>query len=56
MRVGIIRGQGYVGALVVLSAIDNLVRGAAGEGVQCLNIALGIDERTGLQSMGFHPM
>jgi N-acetyl-gamma-glutamyl-phosphate reductase len=56
MRVGIMGGPGYVGALVVLSAIDNPVKGAAGEGVQCLNIVLGIDERTGLQSMGFHPM
>ncbi|MCS7114713.1 MAG: N-acetyl-gamma-glutamyl-phosphate reductase [Nitrososphaerota archaeon] len=44
------------GRLVVLSAIDNLLKGAAGQGVQCLNILLGVDEKTGLESPGFHPM
>ncbi|MEM2631533.1 MAG: N-acetyl-gamma-glutamyl-phosphate reductase, partial [Candidatus Bathyarchaeia archaeon] len=34
--------------LVVLSAIDNLLKGAAGQGVQCLNILLGVDEKMGL--------
>lgn len=42
--------------LVIFSAIDNLMKGAAGQGVQCLNIMLGIDEKTGLESPGFHPM
>jgi N-acetyl-gamma-glutamyl-phosphate/LysW-gamma-L-alpha-aminoadipyl-6-phosphate reductase len=42
--------------LVVLSAIDNLLKGAAGQGVQCLNILLGVDEKTGLESPGFHPL
>ncbi len=42
--------------LVIFSAIDNMVKGAAGEGVQCLNIMLGVDEKTGLESAGFHPM
>ncbi len=42
--------------LVILSAIDNIMKGAAGQGVQCLNVLLGIDEKTGLESMGFHPM
>lgn len=42
--------------LVVLSAIDNLVKGAAGQGVQCLNILLDLDEKTGLESLGFHPV
>lgn len=46
----------HINRLVVLSAIDNVMKGAAGEGVQCLNVVLGVDERTGLQSMGFHPM
>lgn len=44
------------GRLVVLSAIDNLLKGAAGQGVQCLNILLGLDEKTGLESPGFHPV
>jgi len=42
--------------LVILSAIDNMMKGAAGQGVQCLNIMLGIDEKTGLENAGFHPM
>jgi N-acetyl-gamma-glutamyl-phosphate/LysW-gamma-L-alpha-aminoadipyl-6-phosphate reductase len=42
--------------LVVLSAVDNIIKGAAGQGVQCLNILLGVDEKTGLESIGFHPM
>jgi N-acetyl-gamma-glutamyl-phosphate/LysW-gamma-L-alpha-aminoadipyl-6-phosphate reductase len=46
----------HVNRMIVLSAIDNLIKGAAGQGVQCLNILLGIDEKTGLESQGFHPM
>jgi len=46
----------HVNRMVILSAIDNLTKGAAGQGVQCLNILLGIDERTGLEVQGFHPM
>ena len=42
--------------LFLFSALDNMVKGASGQGVQCLNILLGIDETTGLQSTGFHPM
>lgn len=42
--------------LVVFSAIDNLMKGAAGQGVQCLNLMLGFDEKTGLESAGFHPV
>lgn len=34
--------------LVAFAAIDNLVKGAAGQAVQCLNIRLGIDETAGL--------
>lgn len=33
---------------VVVSAIDNLVKGAAGQAIQNLNLMLGLDERTGL--------
>ena len=42
--------------LVLFSALDNLMKGASGQGVQCLNIMLGVDERTALESPGFHPM
>jgi N-acetyl-gamma-glutamyl-phosphate reductase len=40
----------------MFSAIDNMVKGASGQGVQCLNLMMGIDETTGLKSTGFHPM
>jgi len=46
----------HINRLVVLSAVDNIMRGAAGQGVQCLNIVLGVDETTGLESVGFHPV
>jgi N-acetyl-gamma-glutamyl-phosphate reductase len=36
------------GSLVIVTAIDNLVKGAAGQAVQNMNIMLGIDETTGL--------
>ncbi len=36
------------GRAVLVSVIDNLVKGAAGQAVQNLNVMLGIDERTGL--------
>ncbi len=42
--------------MIILTAMDNLTKGAASQGVQCLNIMLGIDERTGLGETGFHPM
>ena len=34
--------------LVVVSCIDNLLKGAAGQAIQNFNIAFGFDERTGL--------
>jgi len=42
--------------LLLFGAIDNMVKGASGQGVQCLNIMMGIDEETALKSAGFHPM
>ena len=36
------------GRLVLVSVLDNLVKGAAGQAVQNLNVLLGLDERTGL--------
>jgi LysW-gamma-L-alpha-aminoadipyl-6-phosphate/LysW-L-glutamyl-5-phosphate reductase len=41
--------------LVVIAALDNLVKGAAGAAVQCLNIRLGWPERLGLEFPGLHP-
>ncbi len=41
--------------LVVMSAIDNLMKGAAGQAVQALNCALGLPETRGLEFTGLHP-
>ena len=43
------------GRLVVMTAIDNLVKGTAGHALQSLNIAQGWPETTGLTFMGLHP-
>lgn len=44
------------GRLVVISAIDNLVKGAAGQAVQNLNLAMGWPEAEGLSQLrGFYP-
>ncbi|HMS66380.1 MAG TPA: Asd/ArgC dimerization domain-containing protein, partial [Ignavibacteria bacterium] len=42
--------------LVVISAIDNLMKGAAGQALQAFNIMNGIEERTGLEFTGLHPV
>ena len=41
--------------LVMLSCIDNLVKGASGQAIQNMNIILGIDETLGLKHYGLHP-
>ena len=41
--------------LVVFAAIDNLVKGAAGQAVQNMNLMFGLDEKTGLMLMGGNP-
>jgi N-acetyl-gamma-glutamyl-phosphate/LysW-gamma-L-alpha-aminoadipyl-6-phosphate reductase len=42
--------------LVVVSAIDNLVRGSAGQAVQAMNIMMGWEEAVGLGFPGLHPL
>jgi len=39
--------------LILISAIDNLVKGAAGQAVQNMNIMLGLDETAGLKTVPF---
>ncbi|NOR71066.1 MAG: N-acetyl-gamma-glutamyl-phosphate reductase [Methylomarinum sp.] len=41
--------------LVVLSVIDNLVKGAAGQAVQNMNIMFGLDEKQGLLTVALYP-
>ena len=43
------------GRVVVMGAIDNLVKGAAGQAVQCLNVMRGWDETAGLDGAGIFP-
>jgi N-acetyl-gamma-glutamyl-phosphate reductase len=40
---------------VVLAVIDNLGKGAAGQAIQNMNVALGLDETAGLGGLGLHP-
>lgn len=42
--------------LIIASAIDNLVKGAAGQAVQCMNIALGLPEGAGLDPRPVSPV
>ncbi len=43
------------GRIVVLSATDNLLKGAAGIAVQSMNVMMGFDETLGLRSAAIHP-
>jgi N-acetyl-gamma-glutamyl-phosphate reductase len=41
--------------VLAISALDNLTKGTAGGAVQSMNIALGLDETTGLSTIGVAP-
>jgi N-acetyl-gamma-glutamyl-phosphate reductase len=41
--------------VIVMSAIDNLMKGQAGQAIQCLNIMMGWDETLGLPKLTFYP-
>ena len=43
------------GWVVTLCALDNLVKGASGQAIQCANAALGLPETTGLPVAGVYP-
>ena len=43
------------GRLVAVGAVDNLAKGTAGAAVQCMNLALGLPEGTGLTTIGLAP-
>ncbi|MFN0091814.1 MAG: N-acetyl-gamma-glutamyl-phosphate reductase [Acidimicrobiales bacterium] len=49
------RGDPRTGWVVVIAALDNLVKGASGQAVQCANLALGLDETAGLPLVGLYP-
>jgi N-acetyl-gamma-glutamyl-phosphate reductase len=44
-----------VGRLIILSVIDNLVKGAAGQAIQNLNLMLGLPETAGLEGTALYP-
>lgn len=54
MRIAVHRPEGG-DLLVILVVEDNLVKGAAGQGVQCMNLMFGLDEATGLQQVPLLP-
>jgi N-acetyl-gamma-glutamyl-phosphate reductase len=43
------------GRIIVVSALDNLGKGAAGQAVQCANLMLGLPETAGLSALGVAP-
>lgn len=49
------RWSAETGQAVVVTAIDNLGKGAAGQAVQCLNLVLGLPETTGLEATALVP-
>ena len=53
-RIAVHRPQGG-DTVVILSVIDNLVKGAAGQAVQNMNIMFGLHESTGLNQIALLP-
>ncbi len=47
--------KAFGGKLVITSVIDNLVKGASGQAIQNMNIMFGLDEESGLESVGLLP-
>ncbi len=43
------------GCLTVLAALDNLVKGAAGQAIQNMNLMMGLDESLALENLGVYP-
>ncbi|HEX6597514.1 MAG TPA: Asd/ArgC dimerization domain-containing protein, partial [Acidimicrobiales bacterium] len=50
-----VRYDERTGWIVVLAALDNLVKGASGQALQCANLLLGLDETAGLPTVGVYP-
>lgn len=54
-RVEIAARVDRTGTVIVMATVDNLMKGAAGQAVQCANLVLGIDEAAGLPLDGWMP-
>jgi N-acetyl-gamma-glutamyl-phosphate reductase len=50
-----VRFDDRTGSVLALCALDNLGKGAAGQAIQCANLALGLPETTGLPAVGMMP-
>ncbi len=50
-----VRVDERTGWVLAMGAIDNLIKGASGQAVQCANLALGLDEGSGLPLAGVYP-
>jgi N-acetyl-gamma-glutamyl-phosphate/LysW-gamma-L-alpha-aminoadipyl-6-phosphate reductase len=46
----------HAGRVVAVAALDNLMKGAAGSAVQCMNLVAGYPETMGLEFLGLHPI
>jgi N-acetyl-gamma-glutamyl-phosphate reductase len=42
-------------SVLAIAALDNLVKGASGQAIQCANLVAGLDETTGLTATGIYP-
>ena len=49
------RYDSRTGRILAIAALDNLVKGAAGQMIQCANLMLGLDETAGLPRVGMWP-
>ena len=49
------RADARTGWIVALCALDNLVKGTAGQAIQCANLMLGLDETLGLPTVAVYP-
>ena len=50
-----VRRDDRTGWVVAIGALDNLMKGASGQAIQCANLATGINEAAGLPTAGIYP-
>ena len=55
MRDGVQHGDERTGRIIMMGALDNLVKGAAGQAVQNMNLMFGLDEKEGLELVPCFP-
>jgi N-acetyl-gamma-glutamyl-phosphate reductase len=50
-----VEADARTGRVIVMSVTDNLIKGQAGQAIQCLNLMMGWEETLGLPQLGFYP-